>query len=330
MLDQLGLDPETQHVYLALVEDPEADLAAVQRATGLTEDAVRSALDRLSELALVQWGGVGSARAVDPEVGLMALLARRRAEVAEQQHRMEQCRLAVEHWLVSHKEGLKASAPDVERLEGVEAVRTKLVELAQTCRREVWSFHPGGPQSAANLAKARPLNEETLARGVEMRAVFLDSVRNEEPSVEHARWLTGLGADVRTVPVLPMRMVVVDRERAVVPLDEQDSSGGALLVGGSGLVAGLVALFLATWRVAQPLGQRAPRQPAQPTAQERHALALWAQGCTDEHVARRLGVSQRTVRRISESVSERAGAHSRFELGARAMELGWLSAADLR
>lgn len=332
MLEKLGLDPVAQQIYLALVSDPDADLATVRQLAGLSEEEVRSGLDRLSELALVQWSEGGlSARPVDPSVGLVALLSRQRAEVAEQQNRIEQCQLAVEQWLLSHKDNLKtASAPQVERLDGVGAVRAKLEELASGCRDEVWSFNPGGPQSAANLARSRPLNQETLSRGVQVKAVYLDSVRNDVASVEHARWLTALGGDVRTVPLLPMRMLVVDREAALVPIDDRDSSLGALLVSGSGLVTGLVALFTSTWRVARPLGTRPAREPSMPSVQEREALALWAQGNTDEAVARRLGVSQRTVRRISESICERAGAHSRFELGARAMELGWLTADDLR
>lgn len=179
------------------------------------------------------------------------------------------------------------------------------------------------------MARSRPLNEETLDRGVRMRTVYLDSVRNDEPSIEHARWLTERGAEVRTVPTLPLRMLVVDRELALVPLDENDSSAGALLVSGRGVVAALSALFVSVWRNAHPLGQRRARQPGRPSEQEQQALRGWVQGDTDHLVARRLGVSERTVRRISDNLAERLGARSRFEMAARAMDAGWLCAEDL-
>lgn len=333
MLDQLGLDSTDQRVYAELVAGGDVTVETLEDRLGLTGAAVRQSLGRLEELGLVQLPGSGPlcATPVDPNVGLAALLARKQAEAAERQAQLEQSRLAVESWLQVYAAPAAAgNLPDVTRLSGVDAVRAKLEELSSTCTEEVWSLNPGGAQSAASLARARPLNVATLERGVRIRTVYLDSVRNDDATVEHARWMSQLGAEVRTVPVLPLRMVLVDRRTALVPLDQDDSTKGALLVSGSGLVCGLVALFLTTWRDALPLGNHRPaRLPGQPTPQEWHALVLWAQGHTDAAVARRLGVSERTVRRINDSLAARSGSRSRLELGARAMALGWLSVEDL-
>ena len=53
-------------------------------------------------------------------------------------------------------------------------------------------------------------------------------------------------------------------------------------------------------------------------------LRLLAHGLKDDAVARHLGVSVRTARRFIADLHERAGAASRFELGVKAKELGWL------
>ncbi|MDP9611903.1 MULTISPECIES: LuxR C-terminal-related transcriptional regulator [Streptomyces] len=45
---------------------------------------------------------------------------------------------------------------------------------------------------------------------------------------------------------------------------------------------------------------------------------------TDSAVARQLGMSDRTVRRVVAQLMERLGAQSRFEAGVRAVERGWI------
>jgi DNA-binding CsgD family transcriptional regulator len=61
------------------------------------------------------------------------------------------------------------------------------------------------------------------------------------------------------------------------------------------------------------------------TAQESIVVRLLAEGQTDDVVARRLGVSARTVRRIVTVVMRRLDARSRFEAGVHAVQRGWLS-----
>jgi DNA-binding CsgD family transcriptional regulator len=331
MLNHLGLETNTHRVFLAVASRQASTVDVLARSLDLTEGEVRRALDQLSALALAELDSGGEASVpVDAELGLKALLAQKRAELAERQSQVEQAHLAVEQWLAVNR-AASAAAHDltVTTLHGADAVRNKLTELAESCRDEVWSFNPGGMQSHEQLERARPLNKATLARGVTMRAVYLDSARNDRLTGEHLRDLVDWGAEVRTVPVLPVRMIVIDREMALVPFDERNTSLGALLVQSRGLVAGLVSLFLTTWRIARPLGTRACRAPDGLSVQERNAMLLWAQGCTDAAVARRLGVSHRTVRRMSESVSSMVSARSRFELGARAMALGWITQEDL-
>lgn len=60
------------------------------------------------------------------------------------------------------------------------------------------------------------------------------------------------------------------------------------------------------------------------TGQQATALRLPAEGHTDETIAKRLGVSHRTARRIASELMDRLGARSRFEAGVRAVQQGWL------
>lgn len=56
---------------------------------------------------------------------------------------------------------------------------------------------------------------------------------------------------------------------------------------------------------------------------------LLAAGSTDEVVARSLGFSVRTARRIIADLMGRLQASSRFQAGAQAVAQGWLEPSDL-
>lgn len=59
-------------------------------------------------------------------------------------------------------------------------------------------------------------------------------------------------------------------------------------------------------------------------AEDAHLLALMAQGLKDEVVARRLGLSLRTVRRRIAHLMAELDATTRFQAGIEAVRRGWL------
>lgn len=67
--------------------------------------------------------------------------------------------------------------------------------------------------------------------------------------------------------------------------------------------------------------------PGLPTATGRRLLELLAPGLSDEAIARHLGCGLRTVQRHMRAMMERLGVHTRFQLGMRAHESGWLTGA---
>ncbi len=189
------------------------------------------------------------------------------------------------------------------------------------------SFAPGGPQPAQVMEASRALDEETLSRGVRMRTVYLDSVRNDALTVQYAQWLNELGGTVRTVPALPLRMIIADNVTAVVPLDPEDPRKGAVVLRSPGVIAALRALFEQVWEQAKPLGEAPQRNAHGLTEQERQLLRLLAGGLTDERAAQRLGVSLRTIRRMMADLMTRTDSRSRFQAGIKVASLGWLESS---
>ncbi|MFC6086698.1 LuxR C-terminal-related transcriptional regulator [Sphaerisporangium aureirubrum] len=331
MFEVFGLSGTAESVYLAMLQNPEEDLDGLARTLSLDIGELRGALDDLARVSLVRASSDRqSLRAVSPEIGLSVLLARHEAEMARRQQAVEQCRAAVTEFLAEWSES-RAKGPELgaERLEGIDTIRDRLKDLADRCEWEACSFMPGGAQSPEGLAASRVLDAEAIGRGVHLRTVYLDSVRNDQATLDYAGWLSGLGSEVRTVPALPIRMLIVDRKAAVVPIDPEGTAGVAMLISSPGVVAGLMALFNAIWKSASPLGVARRRDEEGLSAQERQVLILLADGYTDEVIARRLGVSVRTARRVASDLLTRLAARSRFQAGARAVLRGWIDSDDL-
>ncbi|MFF2145434.1 LuxR C-terminal-related transcriptional regulator [Kitasatospora sp. NPDC058190] len=330
MLEVLGLDVDAERVYRAMLACPEGTVADFVARTGLTDPDTRAALDRLSAMALIhpsQTEGAGF-RAIGPESAMELLLARQQAELAAHQVRIEASRAAAAQLIAECSALRPAPAGNhVEQLVGADAIRERLARLADGVRHEISTFAPGGAHTEDDLHASREPNARLLQRKVRMRTVYLDSIRNHQPTVDHVAWLGELGGQVRTVPTLPIRMIIADRTHAVLPLDTDDARAGAVVLTGAGTVTALSALFESIWTDATPLGAPSAVPPDQMTPQERAALELLTHGHTDESIAKRLGVSPRTARRIAADLLDRLDARSRFQAGVHAVQDGWLPAS---
>ncbi|MFD3504595.1 helix-turn-helix domain-containing protein [Streptomyces sp. NPDC058676] len=330
MLDLLGLESETEAVYRAMLAHPQDGVEDLVARLGMPAKEIRDALDQLSDLALVRVSTEDPTQlhAVSPHLGMEILLARQQAELAAQQQRVEASR-AVAARLISEFAGQQEDVPEagVQYLRGLESIRDYLTALNHQVRQEFLAFAPGGPQTDANMRASRPLNQRLLERGVQMRTVYLDSIRRDAATVAHAKWLMGIGAQVRTVPSLPNRMIICDRRVAIMAADSNATSGGAVVLSAPGLIAALCALFENTWQAAEPLGTSAGREQDDLHRQQAEVLQLLAEGHTDDAIARKLGVSPRTARRFANTLMSHLDARSRFQAGVRAVQYGHLPAS---
>ncbi|MFH9423526.1 helix-turn-helix domain-containing protein [Streptomyces sp. NPDC017529] len=332
ILGRLGVDPRAERVYRALLAQPHAEPAELACRTGISEEEVDRSLNRLAGLALVRPSAEHPRRlyAVSPRLGMDILLARQQAELAAQQQRVEESRAAAAR-LVSECATHQHSAADhgVFRMTGADQIGDHLRELGALAEEELQVFAAGPPGAFPGLPAFRPLYEQPLARGVRVRTVCLDSARHDPAAVAHAEWLASAGADVRTAAVLPTRMAVADRHAALVFTGGEGAAEAAVAVRVPGVVTALSTLFDAVWAAAERLGPPPSRRAADGfTRQHLAALQLLAEGHTDATVARRLGVSARTARRIATDAMTGMKARSRFQAGVLAAQLGYLPASS--
>jgi DNA-binding CsgD family transcriptional regulator/sugar-specific transcriptional regulator TrmB len=328
MLQALGLSQEAESVYQAMLDDPRLGIVGLCETLGLDEQSVRDALDELVrfDLARESRDSAGLLRAVEPEIGLQALIRRQEQELARRQFELATSKDRVAQAVAAYADVRRGgSARDSERLVGMDAILARLELLAAQVGAECLSVMPGGAQSQASLDASRPLDEDAMARGIDLRTLYQDSVRNDPATYAYAQWMTERGGQVRTAPVLPPRLLIFDRTTAVVPIDPANTRAGALCTTEPAIVASLATIFEQAWNIAVPLGADAPADPDTGlTPVDRDILRLLGTGLTDEAAGSRLGVSGRTVRRQMSALMERLGAASRFEAGLKAAQRGWL------
>lgn len=327
LLEELGLDPEAEAVYRYMLTHQDWGVAEIAETLGCPESRIGEALNRLADLMLLRGSREvpGTLRPVHPELALQALLQRQQADLLRKQQRLAESQAATSELIADYTAATRIETPgDTELLMGLDAIEAKLEGLAHRARSSCLSFMPGGGQSEQSLAASKPLDELMLGRGVEVFTVYLDSVRNNTATLEYARWLTQQGGRVRTTPSLPLRMVLFDREVAIVPGDPHNTRRGAVQLTFPSVVMALVALFEQVWESGVALGDESQHTGEELTGQERELLRLLSRGLTDEVAARTLGVSLRTERRMIANIMKRLGAKSRFEAALRANQRRWL------
>jgi DNA-binding CsgD family transcriptional regulator len=318
-------------VYQLMVAVADATITDVGLRLGWPADRVDRALDQLRHLSLIRRSSETPSefRLVSPAVGLAPLLAETEAalvkhELSVADSRTAAARLIAEYAKVHETRRFESA----QELIGLDMIQLSAEELARNCISEVMAFTPGGSQTQEHMNASRPQDQALLERGIRFRILYLDSIINDPPTVAYALWLKEMGGVVRTIPCLPARMAIYDRRIAVVAPDPEQNGNRAVLVHGTGLLPALCALFDQSWMSSLELG--APRQRDQGglTAQEREILRLLADGCTDSVVARKLGISVRTAQRLVTELASRLGARSRFQIGMRALEAGWLDSDE--
>ncbi|MEU5877547.1 hypothetical protein [Spirillospora sp. NPDC047279] len=130
------------------------------------------------------------------------------------------------------------------------------------------------------------------------------------------------GGKARLIPQIPLRLAVLDRTVALVPLDMDVFYNGMLIVRDPVVVNALATVHAHWWSTgADP---SADRDPHELPAHLAPVLAALNEGLTDQAAAARLNLSSRTyTRRVSELLTL-LGTTSRFQAGIRATHRGWL------
>ncbi|MDQ2757958.1 MAG: LuxR C-terminal-related transcriptional regulator [Actinomycetota bacterium] len=318
-------------VYRALLLAPGRCTSQLGLELGRPAVEVDDAVARLVELGLLRVGDASSATGtrllspLNPDLALRPLVQAAEREVVERSQDLATLRHEVALLSEDYRANREQSAlSQLERLDGVEAVVARLPELLERVRSEVRSFVTMRP-SYASLEQAHRSDISLLDRGVRVRTLCLESVRTDRRFMTHLSAFHDSGAEIRTTATLPVRMLVLDDDVAVIAQDPSDATAGAVVVYGRGLLAAAASLFEGQWeRGNDPFGASVASGGPILSPGERGLVKLLAQGLKDETCARNLDVSVRTIRRMVADLTDRVGAGSRFELAVVAVQRGWI------
>ena len=217
---------------------------------------------------------------------------------------------------------------DVNAVVGAAEMDLVLDEAAESARSSVVMLHPGRTPSPEALEAGLIRERGLRARGVRVQTVLLESALQLPRMYAYLREVDGLGAEARIAQTLPLRLIVVDEALAIAAtppsLLPDGQEAGAVVIRSTPVVAVLRELFGHYWDTSAAFLGVPPTREGEPSQRRRDLLRMLASGLTDEVIARRLGVSERTVRRLVSELSGELGAASRFQAGVKAARLGWL------
>ncbi|MFE2068738.1 response regulator transcription factor [Streptomyces sp. NPDC059467] len=313
----VGVSAFDEMVYRAILHQPDAGAAGWALLTRATPAQLREACNRLLTLGLLQPpDSMGGLRAVDPRVAIRALIRRRETE-------SELLAATAEEMATAYEAGLLREEPTrlIEVASGEGAIAARLEEMYARAEHEVCLFDT--PPYLAPPAPQADLQADLLKRGIVSRGLYAASALEDPNALSRAWKMVELGEQARVLPSVPLKLLVVDGRRAMLPLTSSAAGGYcAVVVWHSAVTEALQKLFELAWQQATPLGR--PEGNGELTEDEQTLTRLLAAGMKDEAVARHLGVSLRTLRRRVSDLQERLGAASRFQLGLRAAQRGWL------
>lgn len=160
--------------------------------------------------------------------------------------------------------------------------------------------------------------ESTIKSGRRCRGIYPVAALKHSPDVLRMR--VEIGEEIRILPRVATHLMVVGSTHAMFPDPLGPVEQPMINVRQRGIVEVVTCYFEELWHRALPAAELEDL----PNAERRLLLAELASGAQDEQIARRLGVSLRTVRRRVAELLEDLGATSRFEAGVEAARRAWL------
>lgn len=316
LLIALGYSPETSRLYEELLSFNGRPVEEVLAALGLTRDELGEAIAPLNEFEVVTIEH-GLLRVRPPSDAMSAML-RISADRARQAHD----RLVTLSQAMPYVAGTSVRAPaahvDDERpLDGEVVTSESMLRSLQAMIHETAGDVMWLRPDIWTIDYVRDLDALAVA-GRQVRAIYPARALAEVPQALADN--AAHGEQIRVLPEVPGRLMAV--KGAVAVLAEPLGLGGSprVVVRQPAVVELAAAYFDTLWAQATAV----PDFHRAAGVARRLLLQQLAAGAQDEQMARRLGVSLRTVRRRVAEVMAELGAESRFQAGVEAVRRGWL------
>lgn len=322
VLTSLGLSHESELLYYQVAASTVTTLDAVAGQLRMGREEMVLKLAPLLDLGLVRVDGeqVG----VPPMATVVADLVKDEASrAAAVSARLDALAWAVPHLVAASTRPDATQLSDVRPLDGELSsggdALALIHQMLRTSRGDMRWLRPDAwamPRESAVTAMVA----EAMAAGRRSRAIYPVRALNEAPDALRARARSG--EQIRVISELPTRMFILGDSHAVLPEPLGFADEPRVHVRQRSVVAALTLWFEALWANATPV-------PAFDTGEARPDLRRFlleqlVAGAQDEVIARKLGISLRTVRRRIAALMTELGVDTRFQAGVEAVRRGWL------
>lgn len=322
VLSSLGLDRASEHLYFRLVPVSGHTVVGVARLVQAPPGQLLRDLAPLQDRGLVE---LADDRLFVPPLAeaLSALVLRESRRAAVSAGALRELASAVPHLVAS------ATRPDVRDLTDVRPLDGELssggdpLELLQlmlrTSRGDMLWLRPDA-WAMPRESRVSVMLAEAIATGRRSRAIYPARALSEAPEALATR--ARMGERVRIMSEVPTRMFILGDAHAVLPEPIGFTDEPRVHVRQRSVVAALTLWFELLWSRAAPVPEL---EAGGGRPEERQFLLeqLMA-GATDEIIARKLGISLRTVRRRVAELMSDLGVDTRFQAGVEAVRRGWL------
>lgn len=322
VLAALGLDRATEHLYFRLAPISGHTVPGVAQLLEHTEDSLRRALAPLCERGLVVMDGE---RLVVPTLAdaLSALVLQEARTAAASATKLAELSSAVPHLVAATTRPDSEQMAEIHPLDGELSAGGNPLELLRlmvsTSRGDMLWMRP----DAWAMPRESQLSEiigEAIASGRRSRAIYPVRALTEAP--EALRHRARVGEEVRVMSEVRTRMFVLGDAHAVLPEPLGFADEPRVHVRQRSIVGALTMWFESMWASATPVPDL---ESGDITLDGRQFLIEQLNaGATDEVIARKLGISLRTVRRRIASLMTELGVDTRFQAGVEAVRRGWL------
>jgi DNA-binding CsgD family transcriptional regulator len=221
-------------------------------------------------------------------------------------------------YLPGGRSALPVEAADpVQYYHGAPQVNDEVLTEIAAARTEILVARPEGAcQSSLHLSALEAVRRNA-DRGVAMRLLYRHATRFDETTKSYVRAVSEYGVEVRTLAELFDTVIVIDRTVAFVAASPQRTS--VARVSDPTVVRFMVDVFERSW-------DRAEFSPFQPTRAADAApeivpgihqtvQRLLIEGHPDVMIARRLGISVRSLQNHISRIKQQLGAKNRVHLG---------------
>ncbi len=238
---------------------------------------------------------------------------------------LAESRRLLDRAIAEHRNPDRVRSGELVRFRPDEVWEHHLSRLLQRVRKEAVLTVSSPLRMQPHYRTGTQLISNHLATGKQVRLLYSPHYAETRRDHESLHAEAALQAQVKVTTADFHNMVIIDRQAAVIWGGAGGQQPYGFLINDPGLLRVIHQFATGAWESAPALTAHLGMSRKDYDETTQAVLRALDLGLKDEVAARRLGVSLRTYRRYVADIMTRLGVTTRFQIGARAAELGLLA-----